>query len=172
MSQAFTRILDNQSNKLLANLPSNDAISGFKMDGFAPIVQPMPLQVQSMPLQVQSMPLQVQSMPLQVQSMPLQSPQVQVGEGTQEFKGIKLLGFEFTVYTLILVVVLTVCVAYFLYKYFFTKTDLVVYKKNPKKESKKNKEKNKEEFSNGSNGSDASNTSNISGSSLTQTLDI
>ena len=158
MSQAFTRILDNQSNKLLANLPSNDAISGFKMDGFAPIVQPMPLQVQSMPLQVQS--------------MPLQSPQVQVGEGTQEFKGIKLLGFEFTVYTLILVVVLTVCVAYFLYKYFFTKTDLVVYKKNPKKESKKNKEKNKEEFSNGSNGSDASNTSNISGSSLTQTLDI
>ena len=147
MSQSFTRILDNQSNKLLANLPSNDAISGFKMDAFAP-------------------------MPLQVQSMPLQSPQVQVGEGTQDFKGIKLLGFEFTVYTLILVIVLTVCVAYFLYKYFFTKTDLVVYKKNPKKESKKNKEKNKEEFSNGSNGSDASNTSNISGSSLTQTLDI
>jgi hypothetical protein len=154
MSQAFTRILDNQSNKLLANLPSNDAISGFKMDAFAPIVQPMPLQVQSMPLQVQS--------------MPLQSPQVQVGEGTQEFKGIKLLGFEFTVYTLILVVVLTVCVAYFLYKYFFTKTDLVVYKKNPKKESKKNKEKNKEEFSNGS---DASNTSNVSGSLSVQTLD-
>ena len=147
MSQAFTRILDNQSNKLLANLPSNDAISGFKMDGFAPIVQPMPLQVQS---------------------MPLQSPQVQVGEGTQDFKGIKLLGFEFTVYTLILVVVLTVCVAYFLYKYFFTKTDLVVYKKNPKKESKKNKEKNKEEFSNGSNGSDAS---NVSGSLSVQTLD-
>ena len=154
MSQAFTRILDNQSNKLLANLPSNDAISGFKMDGFAPIVQPMPLQVQSMPLQVQS--------------MPLQSPQVQVGEGTQEFKGIKLLGFEFTVYTLILVIVLIVCVAYFLYKYFFTKTDLVVYKKNPKKESKKNKEKNKEEFSNSSNGSDAS---NVSGSLSVQTLD-
>ena len=67
---------NNQSNKLLANLPSNDAISGFKMDAFAP------------------MPLQVQSMPIQVQSMPLQSPQVQVGEGTQDFKGIKLLGFE------------------------------------------------------------------------------
>ena len=143
MSQAFTRILDNQSNKLLANLPSNDAISGFKMDTFAP-------------------------MPLQVQSMPLQSPQVQVGEGTQDLKGIKLLGFEFTVYTLILVVVLIVCVAYFLYKYFFTKTDLVVYKKNPKKESKKNKEKNKEEFSNGYNGSDAS---NVSGSLSVQTLD-
>jgi len=154
MSQSFTRILDNQSNKLLANLPSNDAISGFKMDTFAPMVQ--------------SMPLQVQSMPLQVQSMPLQSPQVQGGEDTQEFKGIKLLGFEFTVYTLILVIVLTVCVAYFLYKYFFTKTDLVVYKKNPKKESKKNKEKNKEEFSNGSNGSDAS---NVSGSLSVQTLD-
>jgi hypothetical protein len=150
MSQSFTRILDNQSNKLLANLPSNDAISGFKMDAFA------------------SMPLQVQSMPLQVQSMPLQSPQIQVGEGTQDFKGIKLLGFEFTVYTLILVVVLTVCVAYFLYKYFFTKTDLVVYKKNPKKESKKYKEKNKEEFSNGSNCSDAS---NVSGSLSVQTLD-
>ena len=147
MSQSFTRILDNQSNKLLANLPSNDAISGFKMDTFAPMVQ---------------------SMPLQVQSMPLQSPQVQGGEDTQEFKGIKLLGFEFTVYTLILVIVLTVCVAYFLYKYFFTKTDLVVYKKNPKKESKKNKEKNKEEFSNGSNGSDAS---NVSGSLSVQTLD-
>ena len=147
MSQSFTRILDNQSNKLLANLPSNDAISGFKMDTFAPMVQPMPLQVQS---------------------MPLQSPQVQGGEDTQEFKGIKLLGFEFTVYTLILVIVLTVCVAYFLYKYFFTKTDLVVYKKNPKKESKKNKEKNKEEFSNGSNGSDAS---NVSGSLSVQTLD-
>ena len=151
MSQSFTRILDNQSNKLLANLPSNDAISGFKMDVFAP------------------MPLQVQSMPPQVQSMPPQSPQVQVGEGTQDFKGIKLLGFEFTIYTLILVVILTVCVAYFLYKYFFTKTDLVVYKKNPKKELKKNKEKNKEEFSNGS---DASNASNVSGSSTVQTLDI
>jgi uncharacterized protein YacL len=92
----------------------------------------------------------------------LQSPQVQGGDGTQECKGIKLLGFEFTVYTLILVVVLIVCVAYFLYKYFFTKTDLVVYKKNPKKESKKNKEKNKEELSNGLNSSNDSNDSDLS----------
>ncbi len=144
MNQAFTRILDNQSNKLLANLPSNDVLTGVKME--VPIVQPVP----------------------QVQSMILQSPQVQGGEGTQECKGIKLLGFEFTVYTLILVVVLIVCVAYFLYKYFFTKTDLVVYKKNPKKESKKNKEKNKEEFSDGLN---SSNGSNDSGSSSPKTLD-
>jgi hypothetical protein len=147
MSQAFTRILDNQSNKLLANLPSNDALSGLKMDLSAPIVQPVPFQVQS---------------------MPLQSPQVQVGESTQDSKGIKLLGFEFTIYTLILVIILVVCVAYFLYKYFFTKTDLVVYKKNTKKESKKNKGKNKEEFSNDLN---SSNASNVSGSSSVQTLD-
>jgi hypothetical protein len=146
MNQAFTRILDNQSNKLLANLPSNDVLTGVKMDVSVPLVQPVP----------------------QVQSMLLQSPQVQGGEGIQESKGIKLLGFEFTVYTLILVVVLIVCVAYFLYKYFFTKTDLVVYKKNPKKESKKNKEKNREEFSNSLN---SSNSSNDSGSSSPKTLD-
>ena len=139
MSQAFTRILDNQSNKLLANLPSNDI---FKMDVSVPLAQPVPSLNQ-------------------VQSIPLLSP-VQGGEGTQECKGIKLLGFEFTVYTLILVVVLIVCVAYFLYKYFFTKTDLVVYKKNPKKESKKNKEKNKEEFSNDLNSSNESNDSDVS----------
>ena len=142
MSQAFTRILDNQSNKLLANLPINDGIS-------APVVQSMPIQVQSMPLQVQSLP--------------------QVGEGVQESKIIKLFGYEFTIYTLILIIVLLVCVGYFLYKYFFTKTDLVVYKKNPKKDFKKNKEKNKEEFSNNSN---SSNISNISASSSTQTLDM
>ena len=143
MNQAFTRILDNQSNKLLANLP-NEVLPNLKMDISAPIVQPVPLQVQS---------------------IPHQSPQIQVGEGIQECKGIKLLGFEFTIYTLILVIVLVVCVAYFLYKYFFTKTDLVVYKKNPKKESKKNK--NKEEFSNEL----SSNASNNSDSSLTKTLD-
>ena len=164
MSQSFTRILDNQSNKLLANLPSNDVFTGLKMDISAPIVQPIP-QVQFMaPQSMAPQSMALQSMALQ--SMALQSPQV--GEGTQDSKGIKLLGFEFTVYTLILVIVLIVCVAYFLYKYFFTKTDLVVYKKNPKKESKKNKEKNKEEFSNSSNGSDAS---NVSGSLSVQTLD-
>jgi len=146
MNQAFTRILDNQSNKLLANLPSNDVLTGLNMDVSVPLVQPVP----------------------QVQSILLQSPRVQGGEGIQESKGIKLLGFEFTVYSLILVVVLIVCVAYFLYKYFFTKTDLVVYKKNPKKESKKNKEKNREEISNSLN---SSNSSNDSGSSSTKTLD-
>jgi hypothetical protein len=36
MSQAFTRILDNQSNKLLANLPSID------VNLSAPVVQPVP----------------------------------------------------------------------------------------------------------------------------------
>jgi type III secretory pathway component EscU len=109
--------------------------------------------------------------------MPAQSPQV--GDGTQECKGIKLLGFEFTVYTLILVVVLIVCVAYFLYKYFFTRTDLVVYKKNlPKeireikgvkenKEIKKNKDKIKEEEL-----SNRSNASNTSSSSTNQTLEM
>lgn len=143
MNQAFTRILDNQSNKLLANLPVND---GLKMDLTAP--PPM----------------------VQVQSVPLLSPQV--GEGTQETKIIKLLGYEFTVYTLILVVVLIICVAYFLYKYFFTKTDLVVYKKNNKKETKKNKIKNKEEFSNSSKSQNSSNNSNASDSSSAQTLDM
>jgi hypothetical protein len=151
MNQAFTRILDNQSNKLLANLPLNDNLSGLKMDVNvpAPVVQPVPLQVQQAPLQVQQAPLQVQ-----------------VGEGTSQCKSIKLCGFEFTIYTLILVVVLIVCVGYFLYKYFFTKTDLVVYKKNPKKELKKNKSKNKEELSNDSD------ASNMSGSSSAQTLDM
>jgi hypothetical protein len=137
MNQSFTRILDNQSNKLLSNLPLNEPFSGSKMDA-----------------NVVSQVLPLQSVPLQIQSP-------QVVEGTQENKGIKLLGFEFTIYTLILVIVLIVCVSYFLYKYFFTKTDLVVYKKNPKKESKK---KNKEEFSN------ESDASNMSNSSNTQTL--
>jgi len=158
MNQAFTRILDNQSNKLLANLPLNDNLSGLKMDVNmpAPVVQQAPLQVQQAPLQVQQAPLQVQQAPLQVQ----------VGEGTSQCKSIKLCGYEFTIYTLILVVVLIVCVGYFLYKYFFTKTDLVVYKKNPKKELKKNKSKNKEELSNDSD------ASNMSGSSSAQTLDM
>lgn len=123
MSQAFTRILDNQSNKLLANLPSLD------VNVSAPVVHPVPFQVQQMPLQVQS------------------APDVQVGEGNQECKNIKLFGFEFTIYTLILIVILVLCVGYFLYKYFFTKTDIVLYKKNSKKELKKNKLMNKEEFS-------------------------
>jgi len=138
MSQAFTRILDNQSNKLLANFPLNEAKMDVNMS--VPVVQPVPLQIQS--------------------------PQVQLGEGAIECKGIKLFGFEFTVYSLILVIVLTVCVGYFLYKYFFTKTDVVVYKKNPKKELKKNKSKNKEEFS------DDSDVSNMSNSSTAQTLDM
>lgn len=146
MSQAFTRILDNQSNKLLANLPSMD------INVSAPVVQPIPFQIQSVPLQVQSAPLQVLS--------------AQAGDAQQECKAIKLFGFEFTIYTLILIVVLVVCVGYFLYKYFFTKTDLVVYKKNPKKEFKRNKSKNKEEFSNGSE------ASNMSNSSSAQTLDM
>jgi hypothetical protein len=153
MSQAFTRILDNQSNKLLANLPSMD------INLSAPVVQPIPFQVQPIPFQVQSAPLQVQSAPLQVLS-------AQAGDAQQECKAIKLFGFEFTIYTLILIVVLVVCVGYFLYKYFFTKTDLVVYKKNPKKEFKRNKSKNKEEFSNGSE------ASNMSNSSSAQTLDM
>jgi Tfp pilus assembly protein PilO len=140
MSQAFTRILDNQSNKLLANIPSMD------LNVSAPVVQPIPLQVQSAPLQVQLAP--------------------QIDDLQQECKAIKLFGYEFTIYTLILIVVLVVCVGYFLYKYFFTKTDLVVYKKNPKKELKKNKSKNKEEFSN------VSEVSNMSDSSSVQTLDI
>jgi hypothetical protein len=146
MSQAFTRILDNQSNKLLANLPSMD------INVSAPVVQPIPFQVQSVPLQVQSAPLQVLS--------------AQADDAQQECKAIKLFGFEFTIYTLILIVVLVVCVGYFLYKYFFTKTDLVVYKKNPKKEFKRNKSKNKEEFS------DGSEASNMSNSSSAQTLDM
>lgn len=139
MNQAFTRILDNQSNKLLANLPSID------VNLSAPVVQPVPFQNHSVALQVQS---------------------PQVGEGVSECKAIKLFGFEFTIYTLILVVVLIACVGYFLYKYFFTKTDLVVYKKNPKKEIKKDKLKNKEEYTNNSD------ASNISGSSSAQTLDM
>lgn len=136
MSQAFTRILDNQSNKLLANLPTMD------INLSAP-VQPVPLQIQPT---------------LQVQSL-------QVDDVQQECKAIKLFGFEFTIYTLILIIVLVVCVGYFLYKYFFTKTDLVVYKKNPKKDLKKNKSKNKEDASD-------SDASNMSDSSSAQTLDM
>ena len=147
MSQAFTRILDNQSNKLLANLPSMD------INMAAPVVQPIPFQIQLAP--------QMQSGP-QLQSGP-QMPSLQADD-VQECKAIKLFGYEFTIYTLILIVVLVGCVGYFLYKYFFTKTDLVVYKKNPKKEFNKNKLKNKEEFSN------VSEASNMSDSSSAQTL--
>ena len=143
MSQAFTRILDNQSNKLLANLPSMD----INVPGPASLVQHVPLQ------------------------MP--SPQIQLDEGIQECRIIKFFGFEFTIYSLILVIVLIACVGYFLYKYFFTKTDLVVYKKmnNLKKESKKIKEKiKKEDFSKESENSNMSGSSNAS--SLAQTLDM
>ncbi len=137
MSQAFTRILDNQSNKLLANLPSMDI----------------------------NLPV-----PLQIQSGTLPSPQIQLGEGIHDCKFIKIFGFEFTIYSLILVVVLLVCVGYFLYKYFLTQTDVVIYKKNMKKEPKKNKIKNKEEYSNGS---DVSNMLGSSNDSLSaQTLDM
>jgi hypothetical protein len=133
MSQSFTsRILDNQSNKLLANLPSIEINN-------AP-VQPIPVQ--------------------------MSNQLVQLGEEVQESKTIKFFGFEFTIYTLILLVILIACVGYFLYKYFFTKSDLVVYKKNSKKDLKKNKEKNKDELSN------ASSASNLSDSSSTQTLDL
>jgi len=133
MNQSFTsRILDNQSNKLLANLPSMDINN-------VP-VQPIPAQ--------------------------MSNQLVQLGDEVQESKTIKFFGFEFTIYTLILFIILIACVGYFLYKYFFTKSDLVVYKKNSKKELKKNKEKNKDELSN------ASNASNLSDSSSTQTLDL
>jgi hypothetical protein len=133
MSQSFTsRILDNQSNKLLANLPSIEINNG--------PVQPIPVQ--------------------------MSNQLVQLGEEVQESKTIKFFGFEFTIYTLILLVILIACVGYFLYKYFFTKSDLVVYKKNLKKDLKKNKEKNKDELSN------ASSASNLSDSSSTQTLDL
>jgi hypothetical protein len=143
MSQAFTRILDNQSNKLLANLPSMD----INVPGPISLVQHVPLQ------------------------MP--SPQINLDEGIQECRIIKFFGFEFTIYSLILVIVLIACVGYFLYKYFFTKTDLVVYKKmnNLKKESKKIKEKiKKEDFSKESENSNMSGSSNAS--SLAQTLDM
>lgn len=147
MSQAFTRILDNQSNKLLANLPSME----INVPTLAPLVQHIPLQ------------------------MP--SPQINLDEGIQECKTIKFFGFEFTIYSLILVIVLIACVGYFLYKYFFTKTDLVVYKKmnNLKKESKKIKTKIKEDYIKEDSSKESAN-SNMSGSSnassLAQTLDI
>jgi len=132
MSQAFTRILDNQSNKLLANLPSMD------VNNSMPVVQQIPMQVQ-------------------------------LEEVVPECKIIKLFGFELTFYTLIFILILLVCVVYFLYKYFFTQTDIVIYKKNTKKESKKNKIKNKEEYSNSS---DISNMlASSENSSSAQTLD-
>jgi hypothetical protein len=147
MSQSFTRILDNQSNKLLANLPSIE-ING---------------PIQSAP--IQTFPIQTLSGNFQV---PLS--QVQLGEGMHDCKFIKLFGFEFTIYTLILILVLLVCVGYFLYKYFFTQTDVVIYKKNIKKESKKNKVNNKEEYSNNSDISNILGSSNNSSSA--QTLDM
>jgi len=150
MSQAFTRILDNQSNKLLANIASVDLTNSIP-------VQPMPSQVQVMPSQVQVMPSQVQVMPSLAD------------EVIPECKLIKLFGYEFTVYTLIFIIILLVCVGYFLYKYFFTQTDVVIYKKNFKKDLKKNKLKNKEEFSNSSDISNMLDSSDNSSSA--QTLD-
>jgi hypothetical protein len=77
MSQSFTsRILDNQSNKLLANLPSIEINNG--------PVQPIPVQ--------------------------MSNQLVQLGEEVQESKTIKFFGFEFTIYTLILLVILIACV--------------------------------------------------------------
>jgi hypothetical protein len=40
-----------------------------------------------------------------------------------------ILGYEMSLLTIIIILILTICVAYFLYKYFFTKTDIVNLKK-------------------------------------------
>jgi hypothetical protein len=40
-----------------------------------------------------------------------------------------ILGYELSIYTIIIILILTICVAYLLYKYFFTKTDIVNIKK-------------------------------------------
>ena len=40
-----------------------------------------------------------------------------------------ILGYELSFLTIIIILILTICVAYFLYKYFFTKIDIVNLKK-------------------------------------------
>ena len=114
MSQSFTRILDNQSNKLLSNM----------------VAVADELNIQN------------------IVSTPAVGGSA-VGSGGTESKNIHIFGYEFTIYTLLLIIILIGCVVYFLYKYFFTKTDLVVYKKinHDKNITEKNKLKNKEEYS-------------------------
>jgi hypothetical protein len=115
MSQSFTRILDNQSNKLLSNM----------------VAVADELNIQNI-----------------VSTPAVGGGSVVAGGGVTESKNIHIFGYEFTIYTLLLIIILIGCVVYFLYKYFFTKTDLVVYKKiNNEKNKLKNKLKNKEEYS-------------------------
>ena len=40
-----------------------------------------------------------------------------------------IFGYELSFITIVIILILTICVAYFLYKYFFTKTDIVHLKK-------------------------------------------
>jgi hypothetical protein len=40
-----------------------------------------------------------------------------------------IFGYELSFLTIVIILILTICVAYFLYKYFFTKTDIVHLKK-------------------------------------------
>lgn len=40
-----------------------------------------------------------------------------------------VLGYELSIFTIIIILILTICVIYLLYKYFFTKTDIVNIKK-------------------------------------------
>jgi hypothetical protein len=53
-----------------------------------------------------------------------------------------ILGYELSIFTIIIILILTICVIYLLYKYFFTKTDIVNIKKYSDINSSKKKSNN------------------------------
>jgi hypothetical protein len=89
-----------------------------------------------------------------------------------------IFGYELSFITIVIILILTICVAYFLYKYFFTKTDIVHLKKysdvkkklddnqsNNKKKDVKNEENEETENSQSSKNSELSSSNKTNNSS-------
>lgn len=78
-----------------------------------------------------------------------------------------ILGYELSMFTIIIILILTICVAYLLYKYFFTKTDIVNVKKYSDIISSKKKIKNVVEPESENNSLHSSKNSELSSSNET-----
>lgn len=88
-----------------------------------------------------------------------------------------ILGYQLSFITIVIILILTICVAYFLYKYFFTKADIVQLKKysdlkkldinqsNNKKKDVKNEENEETENSQSSKNSELSSSNKTNNSS-------
>jgi hypothetical protein len=143
--KTFSRILNDQSNKLL--------LGGNPLTASNPVMEPVINNV--------------------VENNIIQPEQI-----ISNSKYYNIFGYELSIFTIIIILILTFCVIYLLYKYFFTKTDIVNIKKysdiNLSKKGKnviekeKEKDKNKEQESTSENNSlNSSKNSELSSSNKT-----